>query len=122
MTSERNNLEGKVKTLSLSLEEQKDFNTKTLAKLDANTKELHANQAKLQEKSLVCDKQRVMLDKLRSENLVFSRQIAKNEAEIANNLQLLRETESVVKELKSEDKVRVLKLMCKVLKLVLITG
>ncbi|XP_055905296.1 cilia- and flagella-associated protein 58 [Eupeodes corollae] len=102
--SEKNNLDIKVKNLTNALEDQKEYNASTVSKLEQTNRELSESHQKVLKKSMEIDKQKLMIEKFRSENLVYARQQIKHEAEMEANNKEKSDLEETIRVLRAGEK------------------
>ncbi|XP_075150835.1 occludin-Related Y [Haematobia irritans] len=106
MSSEKVNLDTKIRTLMNNLEDQKEINQKTLAKLDVTAKELNDTNTALAKKIADYDRLKNALEKLKNDNTLQLKQLTKYEDEIENLHKQQRESDETMKALRLEDKVK----------------
>lgn len=102
--SERLTVEGKLRTLMKSMEEQKETNTKTLQKLDATTKELTETSRKLTQKTTDFDRQKLQVEKYKSEVNLLNKTVHKYEDEIAEMTKTQKANDELIKQLRLIEK------------------
>ncbi|XP_065359816.1 cilia- and flagella-associated protein 58-like [Calliphora vicina] len=106
MDAEKHSMDTKIRTLINNLEDQKDMNNKTLNKLESTLKELNETQSKLAKKTADYDRLKLVAEKLRNDNSLNLKQLAKYEGEISDLHKEQKETEELVRSLRLEDKVK----------------
>ncbi|KAM7361002.1 LOW QUALITY PROTEIN: occludin-Related Y [Cochliomyia hominivorax] len=104
--AEKYSLDTKVKTLINNLEDQKEMNNKTLNKLELTTRELNDTQSKLLQKSAEYDRLKIVTEKIKNDNSLHLKQLAKYEDDIADLHKVQKEMEELIKNLRLEDKLK----------------
>ncbi|XP_023292258.2 cilia- and flagella-associated protein 58-like [Lucilia cuprina] len=106
MDAEKQSLDTKVRTLINNLEDQKDINNKTLIKLDSTLRELNETHSKLAKKTAEYDRLKLVAEKLKNDNSLHLKQLAKYEDDIVVLHKEQKETEELIRSLRLEDKVK----------------
>nr|DAA06426.1 TPA_inf: occludin-related Y protein [Drosophila erecta] len=101
---ERLNVESKLRALMKTMEEQKEAHGKTMMKLDIANRELSETTRKLSQKISDYDRQRVHLDKYRSEVNALNKAMHKNEDDIADLTKNQKNNEEMIKQLRLIEK------------------
>ncbi|XP_037817937.1 cilia- and flagella-associated protein 58 [Lucilia sericata] len=104
--AEKQNLDTKVRTLINNLEDQKDMNNKTLIKLESTLRELNDTHSKLAKKTAEYDRLKLVAEKLKNDNSLHLKQLAKYEDDIEVLHKEQKESEELIRSLRLEDKVK----------------
>ncbi|XP_070144445.1 cilia- and flagella-associated protein 58 [Drosophila kikkawai] len=101
---ERLNVESKLRALMKTMEEQKEAHGKTMIKLDIANRDLAETTRKLSQKMSDYDRQRVHLDKYRSEVNALNKAMHKYEDDIADLTKNQKNNEEMIKQLRFIEK------------------
>lgn len=101
---ERLNVESKLRALMKTMEEQKEAHGKTMIKLDIANRDLTETTRKLVQKISDYDRQRVHLDKYRSEVNALNKAMHKYEDEISDLTKNQKNNEEIIKHLRLIEK------------------
>ncbi|KRF97430.1 uncharacterized protein Dwil_GK28013, partial [Drosophila willistoni] len=101
---ERLNVESKLRALMKSMEEQKEAHSKTMAKLEIANRDLAETMRKLSQKIGDYDRQKVHVDKYRSEVNALNKTIHKYEDDITEMTKNQKNNEEIIKQLRLIEK------------------
>lgn len=102
--NERVTVETKSRALMKANEEQKEAHVKTMQKLDQTSKELAETSRKLIQKTTDFDRQKLQVEKYKSEVNVLNKTVHKNEDEIAELNKTQKANEELIKHLRLLEK------------------
>ncbi|TMW51372.1 hypothetical protein DOY81_003555 [Sarcophaga bullata] len=106
LDTEKASLGTKIRTLMNNLEDQKEINNKTLHKLESTSRELMETNIKLTGKTADYDRLKLVAEKLRNDNSLNNKQLAKYEDDIAQLRKEQKEADELIRSLRLEDKVK----------------
>ncbi|XP_050316752.1 cilia- and flagella-associated protein 58-like [Bactrocera neohumeralis] len=106
LETEKGNFEIKIRSLQNNLDDQKEINTRTALKMESVNRELTETQKKLAKKIADYDQQKHILEKLRNDNAINTRQLLKNDEEITELRKDQRDNDEIIRTLRLEDKVK----------------
>lgn len=102
--SERVSAEAKARALNKAVDEQKEAHTKTMQKLEHTTKELAETTRRLTQKTTDFDRQKLQVEKYKSEVTGLNKTVHKHEDQIAELNKIQKANEELIKQLRLIEK------------------